>query len=704
MRGRSYVLCITLIFFFSSIVLGSFGLIPSVSAVDSNLSSKNFSALARTTVPPTAVAPLRVLSWNIAFGLGTDSVRNYDRTGQWIANLNPDLVAVCEIPPDKISELIASLSRHSGSTWFSHFVPKFSGSLEGNLILSKRPLASTNGRFLSSSRSVAQATINVDGRNINFFATHLDDGSSSVRDQQVAELSGWASNFAAPRIVCGDFNAGPDTGEVIRMTGSYSDSWADAMGLGTAVAYPDNPIGVHSRTRRGRIDYVFYTRGSSDLVLRRAQIPDSRDLSNPNVSVRLGTLDDLGVRPSDHNHMIADFDVNSTTAGPTPTPTPVPTPTPTPIPTPTPTPTPTTNPATFLQFSSGSYSVNEGGLATNVIVIRTGNTSGTTTVRYATSDASAQKRGDYIPATGILTFNPGETSKSFLLLVVDDVYQEGTEALSLALSNPSPGASFGSPSTAVCTLFDNDTVSPTSNPIDNPQFFVRQHYLDFLNRQPDEAGLNFWVNEINSCGSNAVCRELKRINVSAAFFFAIEFQDTGVLACLTNKAAFNGLPGNAQFEFDRQSLQRNYAFGAPGAAAQLEANKQAYFAEFVQRAEFLTRYSGVGNSQYVDMLISNTGVSFTSTDRNALINGLNAGTETRATVLRKIAEKQSFKQAQFNRIFVLMEYFGYLKRDPDAGFDFWLNKLNSFGGNFINAEMVKAFLASIEYRGRFSNQ
>ena len=349
--------------------------------------------------------------------------------------------------------------------------------------------------------------------------------------------------------------------------------------------------------------------------------------------------------------------------------------------------------------------MNEGGLSATVTVTRSGNTSGTSSVRYATSDGSAHKQGDYINATGILTFNPGETSKSFTLLVVDDVYMEGTETGGLALSNPSSGTSLGSPNTAVFTIVDNDFVLPTSNPIDEAQFFVRQHYLDFLNRQPDAGGLNFWVNEITSCGTNAQCIELKRINVSAAFYLSIEFQRTGVLACLTNKAAFGALPLNNQFEFDRQMLQRNYVFGAPGAEEQLEANKQAYFAELVQRAEFTTRYGGLGNTQYVDVLIGNTGVSFTSTERNALINGLTGGTETRATVIRKIAEKQSFKDAEFNRIFVLMEYFGYLKRDPDAaGFNFWLDKLNAFGGNFVNAEMVKAFLSSIEYRERFSNR
>jgi Calx-beta domain/Domain of unknown function (DUF4214) len=348
--------------------------------------------------------------------------------------------------------------------------------------------------------------------------------------------------------------------------------------------------------------------------------------------------------------------------------------------------------------------VNEAGLSATITVTRTGNTSSTSSVRYATTDASARKQGDYISGTGILTFNPGETSQSFTLLVVDDVYVEGLESGSLTLSNSS-GASLGSPNIAVFTIVDNDFAAPTSNPIDDPQFFVRQHYMDFLNRQPDAGGLNFWVNEITSCGSNAQCIELKRINVSAAFFLAIEFQETGVLACLTNKAAFGGLPLNDQFEFDRQRLQRNFAFGAPGSSEQIEANKQAYFTELVQRPEFLTRYGGMPNSQYVDTLISNTGISFTSTERDLLINGLNSGGETRATVIRKIAENPSFKQAEFNRIFVLMEYFGYLKRDADAaGFNFWLDKLNAFGGNFINAEMVKAFLASIEYRERFSNR
>jgi endonuclease/exonuclease/phosphatase (EEP) superfamily protein YafD len=117
------------------------------------------------------------------------------------------------------------------------------------------------------------------------------------------------SGFSESRIVGGDFNAGPDTSESVRMTGTYYDAWMPAMSSGTAVAYPDNPVYLHTRTRRGRIDYVFHSRGSGSLFLKGTQIPDTRNLSQKNVVVTLGTADDWGVRPSDHNPMIANFDL-----------------------------------------------------------------------------------------------------------------------------------------------------------------------------------------------------------------------------------------------------------------------------------------------------------------------------------------------------------------------------------------------------------
>ncbi len=382
---------------------------------------------------------------------------------------------------------------------------------------------------------------------------------------------------------------------------------------------------------------------------------------------------------------------------------------------------PTTASATSLvQFSSDSFVIGEGSGHIDVTVTRSGDASGSASVNYNTFDESsvghASQKSDYEIALGKVTFAPGETSKTFRVLIINDSFVEptavpGIETVNLALSNPTgAGVGLGSPNVANISITDNDLTPPTTNPVDDAQFFVRAQYLDFLNREPDSAGFAFWTNQITSCGADAQCIAVKRINVSAAFFLSIEFQQTGMLVYLTDKAAFGNTPliGTpvpvlyGQFERDTQSIQQNFVFGTSGADAQLEANKQAFFNDFITRPDFLARYSALTNLQYVDALIANTGVTFTTAEHDALVNGLGAATETRATVLRKVAEKQSFSQAEFNRAFVLMEYFGYLRRDPDtAGYNFWLNKLNSFSGNFVQAEMVKAFLSSSEYRQRF---
>ncbi|HWF90147.1 MAG TPA: endonuclease/exonuclease/phosphatase family protein, partial [Pyrinomonadaceae bacterium] len=190
------------------------------------------------------------MSWNTQFGEGTDAVTNYDRTATWIASVDPDVVGLCEVPSGSVSAIKSALSQRTGRTWFHQFVPKYNGTDEGNLILTWHPLVSVDAKFLSAQRSVAQATINVGGRNISFFATHLDDAASSNRVVEAGELKSWAANFAEPRVMVGDFNGGPDTAEAASMSASYFDSWNEAMNRGTASSYPDNPVGMFTRTRR----------------------------------------------------------------------------------------------------------------------------------------------------------------------------------------------------------------------------------------------------------------------------------------------------------------------------------------------------------------------------------------------------------------------------------------------------------------------
>lgn len=376
----------------------------------------------------------------------------------------------------------------------------------------------------------------------------------------------------------------------------------------------------------------------------------------------------------------------------------------------------TTESATSLiQFATDTFIIGEGSGHIDVTVTRAGDASGTATVNINTFDESqaahASQKSDYEIALGKLTFSPGETSKTLRILIVNDNFVEGDETINLALSNiTGSGAGLGSPNMANLTITDDDAVPPTANPIDDAGFFVRQHYLDFLNREPDTAGLNFWTNQITSCGSDQTCIDLKRINVSAAFFLSGEFQGTGMVAYLTERAAFGNFTSGppvpvlyGTFESGTQALQKNYIVGAPGADAQLEANKQAFYNDFVLRPEFVSKYpSTLTNDQYVDALLTSAGLPITGSFRDSLVLGLNNGDETRATVLRLVSEQPALKTAEFNKAFVLMEYFGYLRRDADAsGFNFWLNKLNAFNGNFVDSEMVKAFILSSEYRQRF---
>src|SRR6185436_8413492 len=141
----------------------------------------------------------------------------------------------------------------------------------------------------------------------------------------------------------------------------------------------------------------------------------------------------------------------------------------------------------------------------------------------------------------------------------------------------------------------------------------------------------------------------------------------------------------------------------------LENNKQAFLNSFVQRTRFLTDYpTSMTADAFVDKLNLRAGNPLSVSDRNQLVNDLSTSAKTRAQVLRAVADHQNLVNAEFNRAFVLMQYFGYLRRNPNdapdsdyTGYDFWLTKLNQFNGNYIEAEMVKAFLSSIEYRKRF---
>jgi hypothetical protein len=271
---------------------------------------------------------------------------------------------------------------------------------------------------------------------------------------------------------------------------------------------------------------------------------------------------------------------------------------------------------------------------------------------------------------------------------------------------------------------------------------VRALYHDILNREPDGPGLAFWTDNIEKCHGPAgrpvdqtvtQCTDQQRESTAIAFFMSPEFQMTGGFVCHLYKGSLTGTPNYdggsptsspgrfptfVEFMRDMNQVSEGIVVSNQISSAVVEANRNRLAAEFVLRPEFVAKYGGLNDTVYVDELFNTTGIAATAAQKQALVDGLTNATETRASVLRKVVDGtvvtnesnlqftttygQAFSNQEYRRMFVYMEYVGYLRRNPDAeGFVFWLDKLNKHNGDPLQAEMVRSFIVSPEYRSRF---
>jgi len=385
--------------------------------------------------------------------------------------------------------------------------------------------------------------------------------------------------------------------------------------------------------------------------------------------------------------------------------------------------------APAISLSQSNYDVNESNGLVTITVNRTGKLSVPVSVDYATDDTGsseacgklntgmASARCDFGLALGTLNFAANETQKTFVIPITQDAYSEGPEQFTINLSKLTEGAEFKTPSSATVTI--KDSAAATANANDDTEAFVRQQYHDFLNRDADPAGLAFWSGEINNCTPKPDCTEARRINVSAAFFLSREFQETGNLVRSVYVAALDrpltgNMPAFQEFERDTQAVQRGVVIGEPGAEQILSNNRGAFLRDFVTRAEFIDLYPATDTpAQYIDQLLRHAGIVPSAVERATAIAEFGgaataSNNDARGRALVDLVQNQTFQERQRNPSFVQMQYFGYLRRNPNdspdrdfSGFDFWVGKLDQFGGNFVDAEMVKSFLVSFEYRQRF---
>lgn len=231
--------------------------------------------------------------------------------------------------------------------------------------------------------------------------------------------------------------------------------------------------------------------------------------------------------------------------------------------------------------------------------------------------------------------------------------------------------------------------------IDDTDFFVSQQYVDFLNRFPDQGGFDYWVGSFNVCGTNKACLDDRRVRVSAAFFIEQEFQDTGSFVYRFYQGSQGVQPTYKQFMTDRRQVIGGVS---------LEAKKAAFAEAWVQRPEFLTKYpTTMTNSEFVNAVLltmkTGDGVDLPA---QPYIDALNTGA-TRGQVTRQIIDNPTFVNVEYNKAFVLMQYFGYLRRDKDqAGYDFWIDVVNNRAvNNYLG--MVCSFVTSAEFQLRFGS-
>lgn len=369
--------------------------------------------------------------------------------------------------------------------------------------------------------------------------------------------------------------------------------------------------------------------------------------------------------------------------------------------TPAPTPTPM-----LVQFSAATYNAGEGDGSMNVTVTRSGDTSASATVKFATADTAglnactlvngvASERCDYGSTIFTVRFAAGETSKNVFIPLVNDVHVEGNESFTLVLSDPT-GVSLGAQPTATATILDNDSGTPAQNPIDGVQAFITQQYIDFLGRLPDTIGMANWTATLGGCPNNGFGEFANpgcdRVHVSSGFFLSEEFRERGYWVYRFYEIAFDRRPTYSEFVTDMAMIG-----GAQSPASEL-LSKTAYTDAFVLRTGFRNLYDALSNAAFVNALEANA--ALTIANKQQLIDQLNAGVKTRAAVLREIVESEVVEDQFFIRAFVAMQYFAYLRRDPDTtGFNNWVITLTNNPADFRH--MIFGFIYSTEYRSRF---
>ncbi len=380
-------------------------------------------------------------------------------------------------------------------------------------------------------------------------------------------------------------------------------------------------------------------------------------------------------------------------------------------------------------FADAFRTAFEGGSNVAVFVTRGGDGLTTASVDYSTDDFMAARcdgvselasaKCDYVSTGGTLRFAPGETMKRIEVPIINDTFVEANEKFNVTLTNPH-GLTLVWPSTITITIQDDDRDPTAANAFLNNAFFVRQQYLDFLLREPDTAGFADWNNLLNGCGAGqgglGSPPECDRVQVSSGFFRSTEFGEKGYWIYRFYESAMGRRPQFTEFMGEMRRLSGQMT------DSEQEVRRADFIARFMQLPEFTSNFAGLTDSSHAAQFIAKLEQTARLTlpesattqpgqapqyGRQQLINLMASGQFSAAQTLRAFVEQKVVWDTYFYRAFVAMQYFGYLRRDPEAaGYDDWVDVLtNGRPAQGIPASdyrhLIFGFVYSVEYRERF---
>jgi hypothetical protein len=206
----------------------------------------------------------------------------------------------------------------------------------------------------------------------------------------------------------------------------------------------------------------------------------------------------------------------------------------------------------------------------------------------------------------------------------------------------------------------------------------------------------------SQAGSYPAPRELSSRLGRDPYALIIQFPRTSFFVYRLGKSSYGRMPRMNEFMTAMVDVGRGLVVGQPGWEEQLGLNKSALLNTWTNSKDFRQAHDGKTNAEFVNSLLTNSGIDWSAAKREALVKSLDSQVESRQIALLRVIEDKDFYSREYNTAYVLVHFFGYLRRNPDdapdrdlSGLNFWREILDRWGDQ---RSISRAFLESEEYK------